>query len=140
VLRNNCHLLNIGQHWMTTSPSLYSKPGTGDFSPTRVPCPRWPFKRSAFLRDPLWRLPQARSRPLCPATIYTSRCQLHLQQNAQAYVPRRAMLSEVADDIRTIFNAPTGLPPKPDWYKRSKSMRNLLPVWPIGWKATCQKD
>jgi len=34
------------------------------------------------------------------------RCQFHLQQNASAYVPRRAMLSEVAADIRAIFNAP----------------------------------
>ena len=34
------------------------------------------------------------------------RCQFHLQQNAQAYVPRKEMQSEVADDIRTIFNAP----------------------------------
>ena len=28
------------------------------------------------------------------------RCQFHLQQNAQAYVPRKEMLSEVAEDIR----------------------------------------
>jgi transposase-like protein len=34
------------------------------------------------------------------------RCQFHLQQNASAYVPRRAMLAEVAADIRAIFNAP----------------------------------
>lgn len=34
------------------------------------------------------------------------RCQFHLQQNAQAYVPRKDMLSEVAADIRTIFDAP----------------------------------
>jgi transposase-like protein len=34
------------------------------------------------------------------------RCQFHLQQNASAYVPRRALLSEVAADIRAIFNAP----------------------------------
>jgi transposase-like protein len=34
------------------------------------------------------------------------RCQFHLQRNAQAYVPRKSMLSEVHDDIRTIFNAP----------------------------------
>jgi transposase-like protein len=34
------------------------------------------------------------------------RCQFHLQQNASAYVPRRAMLSEVAADNRAIFNAP----------------------------------
>jgi putative transposase len=34
------------------------------------------------------------------------RCQFHLQQNALQYVPRRSMRKEVAEDIRTIFNAP----------------------------------
>jgi putative transposase len=34
------------------------------------------------------------------------RCQFHLQQNAQAYVPRKYMQAEVAMDIRAIFNAP----------------------------------
>jgi transposase-like protein len=34
------------------------------------------------------------------------RCQFHLQRNAQAYVPRKDMQAEVAEDIRTIFNAP----------------------------------
>jgi transposase-like protein len=34
------------------------------------------------------------------------RCQFHLQRNAQAYVPHKDMQTEVADDIRTIFNAP----------------------------------
>jgi putative transposase len=34
------------------------------------------------------------------------RCQFHLQQNAQAYIPRIGMRREVAEDIRTIFNAP----------------------------------
>ncbi len=34
------------------------------------------------------------------------RCQFHLQQNAQAYVPHKDMLAEVADDLRTVFNAP----------------------------------
>lgn len=34
------------------------------------------------------------------------RCQFHLQQNAQAYVPHKDLQSEVAEDIRTIFNAP----------------------------------
>ena len=33
------------------------------------------------------------------------RCQFHLQQNAQAYVPRQDMKTEVAQDIRAIFNA-----------------------------------
>ena len=32
------------------------------------------------------------------------RCQFHLQQNAQAYVPRIEMRASVAADIRSIFN------------------------------------
>jgi transposase-like protein len=35
------------------------------------------------------------------------RCQFHLQQNAQAYVPKQAMKKPVAADIRAIFNAPS---------------------------------
>lgn len=34
------------------------------------------------------------------------RCQFHLQQNAQSYVPKVSMRREAAEDIRTIFNAP----------------------------------
>jgi len=34
------------------------------------------------------------------------RCQFHLQQNAQAYVPRKGMAAQVAADIRRIFQAP----------------------------------
>ena len=34
------------------------------------------------------------------------RCQCHRQQNAQAYVPRKAMQAEVAARIREMFNAP----------------------------------
>lgn len=34
------------------------------------------------------------------------RCQFHLQQNAQSYVPKQSMKKEVASDIRIIFNAP----------------------------------
>ena len=33
------------------------------------------------------------------------RCQFHLQQNAQAYVPKQELKKEVAADIRNIFNA-----------------------------------
>jgi transposase-like protein len=44
-------------------------------------------------------------------TIFSSvpwqRCQFHLAQNAQSYVPKQGMKSEVAEDIRDIFNAPT---------------------------------
>jgi len=32
------------------------------------------------------------------------RCQCHLQQNAQAYVPKIQMRESVAADIRTLFN------------------------------------
>jgi putative transposase len=33
------------------------------------------------------------------------RCQFHLQQNAQGYVPKQSMKADVAADIRAIFNA-----------------------------------
>jgi putative transposase len=39
-------------------------------------------------------------------SIAWQRCQFHLQQNAQAYVPRQNMKEQVAADIRSIFNAP----------------------------------
>ncbi len=34
------------------------------------------------------------------------RCQVHLQRNAQKYVPRKELKQAVASDIRAIFNAP----------------------------------
>jgi len=39
-------------------------------------------------------------------SIPWQRCQFHLQQNASQYVPRQSMKSEVAEDLRMIFNAP----------------------------------
>jgi len=36
------------------------------------------------------------------------RCQFHLQQNAQAYVPKKSMQKQVSDDIADIFAAPDG--------------------------------
>lgn len=42
--------------------------------------------------------------------VFTSipwqRCQFHMQQNAQAYVPKKSMKAPVAEDIRAIFTAP----------------------------------
>ena len=35
------------------------------------------------------------------------RCQMHLQQNAQAYVTRMSQKQDVASDLREVFNAPT---------------------------------
>jgi putative transposase len=40
--------------------------------------------------------------------VLWQRCQFHLQRNAQAYVPTKAMQPQVAQDIRDIFNAPNG--------------------------------
>jgi putative transposase len=39
-------------------------------------------------------------------SVSWQRCQFHLQQNAQSYIPKKSMKKEVAEDIRTIFNAP----------------------------------
>ena len=40
-------------------------------------------------------------------TVPWQRCQFHLQQNAGHHVPKKSMDKEVAEDIRTIFNAPS---------------------------------
>ena len=40
-------------------------------------------------------------------SVKWQRCQFHLQQNAQSYVPKKALKEEVAFDIRSIFNAPS---------------------------------
>lgn len=39
-------------------------------------------------------------------SIPWQRCQFHLQQNAQSYIPKVSMRAEVAQDIRSIFRAP----------------------------------
>ena len=60
------------------------------------------------------------------------RCQFHLQRNAQAYVPRKDMLTEVAVDLRTIFDAPdrttaeTYLAKAVEKYRKTASR---LPEW-----------
>lgn len=40
--------------------------------------------------------------------VQWQRCQFHLQQNAQAYVPKRTMQKQVHDDIADVFAAPNG--------------------------------
>ncbi len=40
------------------------------------------------------------------ATVPWQRCQVHLQRNAQSYMPRKELKEPVAADIRAIFNAP----------------------------------
>lgn len=41
----------------------------------------------------------------CFPSVPWQRCQFHLQQNAQSYVPRQSLKRAVADDIRAVFNA-----------------------------------
>lgn len=40
-------------------------------------------------------------------SIKWQRCHFHLQQNAQSYIPKKALKEQVAFDIRSIFNAPS---------------------------------
>ena len=40
-------------------------------------------------------------------SVAWQRCQFHLQQNAQHYVPKKYMKTEVSSDIRAVFNATT---------------------------------
>ncbi|MBC8254801.1 MAG: transposase [Ardenticatenia bacterium] len=49
-------------------------------------------------------LQQARQASL--PSVPWQRCQFHLQQNAQAYVPQVSMRKEVAQAFRDVFNAP----------------------------------
>ncbi len=48
---------------------------------------------------------KAARRAIFPS-IPWQRCQFHLQQNAQAHVPKQALKVEVASAIRAVFNAP----------------------------------
>ena len=48
----------------------------------------------------------AAARKACMGGVAWQRCQFHLQQNAGQYVPKVAMRSGVADDLRAVFNAP----------------------------------
>jgi transposase-like protein len=49
------------------------------------------------------------ARIACLPTVPWQRCQFHLQKNAQAFVPKVEMRSQIAQAIRSIFNA-TDLP------------------------------
>lgn len=47
-----------------------------------------------------------RALPSALPGVRWQRCQVHLQRNAAAYIPRVELREEVASDIRNIFNAP----------------------------------
>ena len=68
------------------------------------------------------------------------RCQFHLQQNAQAYVPRQAMKKQVAADLRTIFTAPDKTEALRLLDRAVKRYAEEAPSWPSGWTRTCPRD
>ena len=49
---------------------------------------------------------KAALRSAFPSTPW-QRCQFHLSQNAQSYVPKKSMKHEIAESMRIIFNSPT---------------------------------
>jgi putative transposase len=59
--------------------------------------------------------------------IAWQRCQFHLQQNAQGYVPRIGMRKEVARTIRDIFNAPDKIEAERLLRKATESYRESAP-------------
>jgi transposase-like protein len=68
-----------------------------------------------------------------------NRCQFHLQQNAQAYVPKQSMKESVAPT-----SAPSSTPkiyarPRPNWPPPSRNTPAALPSSPLGWKPTCRR-
>ena len=50
--------------------------------------------------------------------VPSQRCQFHLQQNAQSYVPKKAMQAEEAEDLSSVFSAPN----------RTKAEENLQEI------------
>ena len=59
---------------------------------------------------------KAGKRSVFPSVSW-QRCQFHLQQNAQSYVPKQSLKKVVAKDIRDVFNAPS--------YVESERLLNL---------------
>jgi transposase-like protein len=66
--------------------------------------------------------------------ILWQRCLFHLQQNAQNYVPCKAMQKQVAEDIRMIFNAPSREKQRYIWQKLLRNMLRFLQNWLTGWR------
>jgi len=67
------------------------------------------------------------------------RCQFHLQQNAQAYVPRMEMRIEVADSIRSIFTSPDLASAQIRLKERVGFYAKTAPNSPPGWSLTSHK-
>ena len=73
-------------------------------------------------------------------SIPWQRCQFHLQQNAQAYVPRKEMQAEVAEDIRTIFQAPDRATAEAYLAKAVQKYQKSASRLARGWLTIFRKD
>jgi hypothetical protein len=62
------------------------------------------------------------------------RCQFHLQQNAQQYVTKQNLKTNVADHIRTIFYAMDKAHAEESLKNFAKSTLKLSPNSPLGQK------
>src|SRR5271157_885110 len=67
------------------------------------------------------------------------RCQFHLQQNAQAYIPRLDQRTAVAQPSAVCSTVPIVWPLNGASKKSSPSTPPALPNSPPGWKPTCPK-
>ena len=64
------------------------------------------------------------------------RCQFHLQQNAQAYVPHVGLRKEVAADIRSVFNAPSKIEAERLLEMAVDKYAQKPQNWQTGWRRT----
>lgn len=67
------------------------------------------------------------------------RCQFHLQQNAQAYVPKLDQRASVAADIRGVFNSPTIETANQRLKELIGAYEKSLPNWLFGWRRIFPK-
>jgi transposase-like protein len=76
-------------------------------------------------------------------TVFTGvpweRCQFHLRQNVQAYIPRVGMRRKVAEDIRTIFIAPDRETTEIYLQRMVKNYANVSHKLAIGWRLIFHK-
>jgi transposase-like protein len=67
------------------------------------------------------------------------RCQFHLQQNAQAYVPRRDQREEIGQAIRSLFASPDRAAAEQRLKQLVAHYAPTAPNSPLGWRKTCPK-
>ncbi len=73
------------------------------------------------------------------AGVPWQRYQFHLQQNAGHYAPRISMRSEVAADMRAIFDAPDREEADRRLKLAIQTYEKTAPSWLPGWRLTCPR-